>query len=140
MGPLDLLTHRKFKREAQKITDRIALAYPGSLALQPDAEEHLVFKSIYLAEMGYQSPPEQSKDVIDTCCETVNGLSYLLALEFSSLLRSARNLTILQFTKYLDTELESLGFPRQSLEQKEEILKALKLDITNWKKWDETMR
>ena len=140
MGALDFFTHRKFKREAQKITDRIALAYPRSRALQPDADEHLVHKNIFLEETGCEYPPEQSKDAIDTCCKTVNGVCYLLALQTSNVLQNATNLTILQFTRYLDNELESLGFPRQSLEHKEEILTALKLDITVWKKWDESMK
>lgn len=140
MGPFDFFTHRKFKREARKIADRIALAYPGSLALQPDAEEHLVLTSIFLEEMGYRSLPEGSRDEIDACCKTVNGLSYLLAMKFSAVLQNANNLTTLQFTRYLDNELASLGFPPQSLEQKEEILEALKLDLTNWRTWDESMK
>lgn len=131
---------RKFKREAQKIADRIAIAYPQALALRPDAEEHLVIKGILFDEIGHQTPPELSEDTIATCCTSVNGLGYLLALEHSIVLRNWTNLTILQFTRYLDNELESLGFPHQSLAQKEEILKALKLDIADWKKWDESMK
>lgn len=127
MGSLDFLTHRKYKREARKITDRIALAYPRSLALQPDAEEHIVIRSIFLEEMGYQAVPEDSKEQVEACCKTVNGLSYLLALHFSPVLNNAPGFLILQFTDYLDRGLESLGFPPQSPEEKEEILKALKL-------------
>ncbi len=127
MGSLDFLTHGKYKREARKITDRIALAYPRNLALQPGAEEHAVNRSIFLEETGYRAVPEGSREQVEACCKTVNGLSYLLALHFSPLLRSAANFMILQFTDYLDRELESLGFPPQSPEDKEEILKALKL-------------
>ncbi len=140
MGPFDFFTHRKFKREAQKIADRIALAYPKSLASYPDAEEHLVLTGIFLEEIGYGPLPERSKDEIDACCKTVNGLSYLLAIHFSSVLQNATNLTTLQFTRYLDNELAFLGFPPQSLEQKEEILEALKLDLTGWRTWDESMK
>lgn len=136
----DFFTHRKFKREAQKIAERIAIAYPRSLALRPDAEEHIVIRNILFDEMGYHAPPKQLKDGIAVCCKTVNGLAYLLALQYSSVLANATNLTILQFTRYLDDELESLGFPRQSLEQKEEILNVLKLDRTNWKEWDGPMQ
>jgi hypothetical protein len=122
---LDFLTHKKYKREAQKIADRIALAYPRILALHPDADEQIVIKDIFLEEMGYGTLPEESKDLVNTCCKTVNGLSYLLALRYSIMLRDAPNFKILQFTDYLDRELGSLGFPPQSPEEKEEILKAL---------------
>ncbi len=127
MRSADLFTHRKFKREAQKIADRIALAFPRILALNPDAEEDLILRSIFLEEVKDKAPPEQSRDVINICCKTVNGLSYLLALNFSRVLHNAANPAILQFTKYLDDELEALGFPPQSPEQKEEVLRALKL-------------
>jgi hypothetical protein len=136
----DFLTRRKHRREAQKIAERIALAYPINLALHPDADEHDVHVSIFLNEMGYQTIPEESKDRVAACCQTVNGLGYLLAMEFSPIVKNGDNFTVLQFTKYLDNELESLGFPRQSMEQKEEILKALKLDVTGWKEWDESMK
>ena len=136
----DFFTRRKYKREAQKIADRIVLAYPRSLALQPDAGEHDVLIRIFLDEMGYQTIPEELKDRVAACCLTVNGLSYLLAMEFSPTVKNADNFTVLQFTRYLDNELESLGFPRQSVEQKEEILKALKLDVARWKEWDESMK
>ena len=136
----DFFTRRKYKREAQKIADLIALAYPRNLALQPDADEHDVLISIFLDEMGYQTIPEASKDQVAACCQTVNGLGYLLAMEFSQTVKNSNNLKVLQFTKYLDNALESLGFPRQSMEQKEEILKALELDVARWKEWDESMK
>ena len=139
MKTLDLFSHRRFRREAQKIADRIAVAYPRNLALQPDAEERDVITSIFFDETGCRAAAEQSKDKIAVCCKTVNGLSYLLALKYSSLLVNATNVTILQFTKYLDNELESLGFPPQSPEQKEEILNALELDLTGRKDRDEPM-
>ena len=136
----DFFARRKYKREAQKIADRIVLAYPRSLALQPDAEEHDLLISIFLDEMGYQTIPEESKDRVAVCCRTVNGLGYLLALQFSPVVRNADNFMVLQFTRYLDSELESLGFPHQSVEQKEEILAALELDVARWKEWDESMK
>lgn len=140
MGIPDLLKRKKLKREGQKIADRIAIAYPQNLALQPDAEEYLVIRSIYFDEIGYQDPSGHTEDEIAICCKTVNGLSYLLALQFSSIMQGATNYAILEFTRYLDNELESLGFPHQSLEQKEEILKAMKLDITRWQTWDDSMK
>ncbi len=116
------------------------MAYPQSLARHADAEEYLVNMSVYFDEMGYKEPPEEVKEEIAICCKTVNGLSYLLAFQFSSIVQGATNYAILEFTRYLDNAVESLGFPHQSLEQKEEILKALKLDITAWQNWDESMK
>ncbi|MEN6616269.1 MAG: hypothetical protein ABFD12_06900 [Syntrophorhabdus sp.] len=132
--------HRKLKREAQKIIDRIMLAYPRVLASQPDAEEDLVIRNIYFEETGHRTPPEDIPEEIAVCCKTINGLSYLLALQFSAMFNGAKNFAFLQFTRYLDNELASLGFPPQSLEQKEEILTALKLDVTSWRNWDESMK
>ena len=41
---------------------------------------------------------------------------------------------VLQFTTYMDYELEAIGFPRQSLEHKRGILEAMGLAITNWQR------
>lgn len=135
-----LFTRRKLKREAQKITDRIALTYPRILAMHPDAEEHLVIRNIYFETTLNQIPPEDIPDDIAICCKTVNGLCYLLALECSTIFSDTKNSKLLQFTRYLDEELTSLGFPPQSLEQKEEILTALKLNVTSWRNWDESLK
>ena len=38
----------------------------------------------------------------------------------------------MQFTHYMDRELEAQGFPPQSKEQKERILEAMGLRIKGW--------
>lgn len=135
-----LFTRRKLKREAQKITDRVALIYPRILALYPDAEERLVIGNIYLEMTSRQMSFEDIPDDIQLCCKTVNGLCYLLALECPTLFSDTKNSNLLQFTRYLDEELASLGFAPQSLEQKEEILTALKLNVASWRNWDESLK
>ena len=134
----DLFKHKMLKREAQKITGMIALAYPYVLSEHPDAEDVEINRRIYCQETGCDD--SSIEEDIAVCLETVNGLSYLLGLQFARVTQGAKNIVVLEFTRYLDKELESLGFARQSLEQKEEILKALKLDIATWKKWDESMK
>ena len=42
------------------------------------------------------------------------------------------NLRSLQFTTYLDKELEAAGFHKQTFKQKADILKAMNLDIDGW--------
>ncbi len=43
------------------------------------------------------------------------------------------NSRLLQFTVYMDKELINADFPKQSLEQKEEILESLNLAIPRWR-------
>lgn len=47
-------------------------------------------------------------------------------------LKGLMNLRSLQFTHYMDKELETQGFPPQSKEQKERILEVMGLRIPRW--------
>lgn len=67
-----------------------------------------------------------SQERIKTCCKSVNGLCYMMALDAGSL-KNLINVRSLQFTEYMDEELQSVGFPEQTIEQKKEIMEAMEL-------------
>ncbi len=77
------------------------------------------------------SIPESSRRRIEICCETVQGFCYMMALD-AGRLKGLMNLRSLQFTHYMDKELETQGFPPQSKEQKERILEVMGLRIPRW--------
>ena len=69
--------------------------------------------------------------MLDICCKTINGFCYMRAIE--GRLKGQLNFRLLQFTTYMDKELLRVGFPKQSIEQKEEILKIWGLATDNWR-------
>jgi hypothetical protein len=77
---------------------------------------------------------EQSRRRLETCCETVHGFCYMMALDLGRL-KGTMNFRSLQFTHYMDKELAAQGFPPQSKKQKERILEAMELRIDGWERW-----
>ena len=68
--------------------------------------------------------------------ETIQGFCYMIALVFGFMkgLTNLHPLESIQFTHYMDKELEAQGFPPQSKEQKERILEAMDLRFDDWDK------
>jgi len=77
---------------------------------------------------------ESSRKRIETCCETIQGFCYMIALD-TGRLKGLMNFRSLQFTYYMDKALEAQGFPSQSKEQKERILEAMELKFDGWERW-----
>ena len=82
----------------------------------------------------YAKVSEQSRKKFETICITVNGFCYLKALDFG-IFNGVMTFRALQFTRYMDIELENAGFPKQTKQQKEQILKAMDLALDGWEKW-----
>ena len=57
----------------------------------------------------------------------------MMALDMG-VFKGMMNLRSLQFTYYVDRELEAAGFPHQSTDQKKMILEAMELAIDGWEK------
>lgn len=71
------------------------------------------------------------RERFEICCETVQGFCYTMVLDMGAL-RGWMVLRSLQFTSYMDKELEKQGFPPQAKKQKERILEAMKMKVDNW--------
>lgn len=95
-------------------------------------------KDIHIMMVGdkdkLDSLKAETRQYIETCCQTIEGLCYMMAMDFGNL-KGSMNFRLLQFTKYMDYYLYSLGFNPQTKEQKEDVLKALKIYSKDWEEY-----
>ncbi len=97
----------------------------------PEAEEIDIIKGMIFTEEKLATFQQKTREMINNCCKTINGFCYMLAIEGA--LKQQMNFRLLQFTTYMDEELIKAGFPKQSVEQKEEILKIWHLATDDWR-------
>ena len=136
MGLVNWVMQRDLRSEARKWAKRVSPLYIESKNSMPTSNEanvildvaYTIFNKEELAQIS-----ESTKRHIEICCETIQGLCYMMALD-AGRLKGLMNLRSLQFTHYMDKELAAQGFPPQSKEQKEKILKEMDLLIPNWDK------
>lgn len=131
MGLTNFMVHRAMKSEAKRLAKWALKVYPETKAKMPDAAETDIIKAMQFTESGLAKCRQDTRDMVNICCKTINGLCYLNA--FEGVLKGWMNSRSLQFTTYMDKELTNASFPKQSLDQKEEILESLKLAIPRWR-------
>jgi len=128
------LLQRTMKKEARRLAKEVAALYSEFKSRNLNASETEVIKGMIFNEGRLALIPERSKKRIGICCETVQGFCYMMALDAGKL-KGLMNFRSLQFTHYMDKELEAQGFPSQSKEQKERILEAMELRIDGWERF-----
>ena len=74
---------------------------------------------------------DDHKDYIKNCCQTIEESCYKLAMDTEKF-KGFMVLRLVQFTKYMDHYLYSLGFKKQTKDQKESILKTLDIYLEDW--------
>jgi len=134
MGLFNWLMHRSMKKEAGRLAKEVTALYYEAKCRTPNASEMEVIKGMAFDEEALARMPGSSKTRLEICCETVQGFCYMMALDVGKL-KGLMNFRSLQFTHYMDKELEAQGFPPQSKEQKERILEAMELRIDGWEKF-----
>lgn len=134
MGITNWLVHRTMRKEAKRLAAELTTLYPKPLARSSEALDANEIRRMKFDDADFEGFSESTRELVAACCITVNGLCYLLAMNGGKL-TGFTNLRSLQFTKYVDRELESLGFPKQTIEDKRKILRALELDIDGWERW-----
>lgn len=134
MGIFNTLMHKKMLKEAKKMAKEMYSLYWETKREFPSLSEKEIIIRTHFNPDTFERMPESSKKRVSICCETVNGLCYMMALDVG-IFKGLMNFRSLQFTKYMDTELEKLNIPRQTKEQKERILEAMELKIDGWEKY-----
>jgi len=129
MGLTDYIAQRLIESEAKSIAKEVLKLYPESKAKMPEAAEIDIIKGMVFTEENLATFQQKTRDMLDICCKTINGFCYMRAIE--GRLKGQLPFRLLQFTTYMDEELIRVGFPKQSLEQKEEILKIWGLATDN---------
>ncbi len=134
MGLFNYLMQRSFRKEAKRLAKEVEKLYHESKSRLPNAPEHEVILGMAFDKEHLDRIPQQSKKRIEACRNTINGFCYMMALDFGKF-KKLMNFRSLQFTAYMDQALEEIGFPRQSIEQKRNILSAMDLAIDGWEQW-----
>jgi hypothetical protein len=125
---------RTMKKEAQRLAKKVAVLYPESKSRNPNASEMEIIRAMAFNNEALAQMSENTRKRVDICCESIQGFCYMIALDVGSM-KGLMNFRALQFTHYMDKELEAHGFPPQSKEQKERILEAMELKFDGWEKW-----
>ncbi len=136
MGLANWVIQRDLRSEARRWVKTVTPLYIKSKTSMPNVKEADLILSIAFTIFDKKELahiPESAQRRIEICCETIQGLCYMMALD-AGRLKGQMNLRSLQFTHYMDKELEAQGFPRQSKEEKERILEAMELNIRGWDK------
>lgn len=131
MGIFNMLMHRQMRNEAKRMAQEISIAYNKTKKENPNLPEQDVIIRIMFDPKPFAEMPEESRKKSSICCETINGLCYMIALDHGRM-KDLINMRSIQFTIYMDMELEKQGFPVQSKEQKERILEVMDLKFENW--------
>lgn len=131
MGLMNWIVQRSMKREAKRIAKWAAESYPIAKSQNAKSPEPDVLAKMLFEDISEESERLQKK--INDCCQSIQGLCYMFAMDIGAL-RGFMNFRCLQFTRYMDYELQSRGFEPQSKEMKEKVLAALDLNIEGWEK------
>jgi len=132
MGIINFLAHRMLKKEATRITRLVLEEYHAQKTKSPSVKEEDVLRQTFYDIWGISSEEDLKKfkdktvRKIQICCKSLHGVCYLVALDGPS----GQGLMItrcLQFTYYIDTELEKSGFAKLSYAEKLEVLGVLEL-------------
>jgi len=124
--PAQWLMQRRMLKEARRIANEVTKEYAKSKSKYPNAPEKQVIMRIASDDEYLSQIHESSRERIEVCCETIQGLCYMMALDFGRL-KGLINIRSLQFIRYMDKALELQGFPHQSKEQKGRILEVMDL-------------
>ena len=133
MGLPTWLMLRSMKKEAKRLAIETASMYAESKARNPNAPVPEIIKDMAFDKEALDRMPEKSRKRLQICCESIQGFCYMAALDVGQF-KGLMNMRSLQFTHYMDKELEAVGFRPQSKEQKARILEAMGLRIKGWER------
>jgi len=128
---------RIMKREAKHLAREVEKTYSEKKARMENATEQEIIMAIVDTTFNREKLlklPEKYKKRIEICCKTVNGFCYIMALEAGTL-TGLPNFRSLQFTTYMDKELEAKGFPKQTFKRKKKILEAMEMTVEGWEEF-----
>jgi hypothetical protein len=131
MGIMNWIVQKTMINEARRIAKWARKKYDFVKRENPnlnDTELHIrmVFDIDKFNNLG-----DEPKNYIRNCYQTIEGLCYMLAMDEGKL-KGFMVFQLVQFTKYMDYYLYSLGFKKQTKVQKERILKNMNIYLENW--------
>ena len=132
MRIINFFMHRMLKQEAADIVTLTLKEYNTFKVTTLLTKEEDILRQVFyniwgiLSEEDLKIFKEKTVQKIKICCESLHGICYLVGLDspFGYDLQISR---CLQFTYYIDMELERRGFPRLAYHEKLRILEPLEL-------------
>lgn len=120
------LMQKQLKKEAKRLAEEAVKAFSEIKNKTGDSSTQEIILNKVMNKEKLTELPESSRERIKICCKTVNGFCYMMGLDTGPF-KNLMNIRSLQFTNYVDEELEKEGFSKQTIEQKKEILEAMEL-------------
>jgi len=131
MGVINWFTQKALINEARRIAKWARENYNSVKTENPNLNDTELHIRMLFDTDKFNNLRDDPKDYIKNCCQTIEGLCYKLAMDSESF-KGFMVLRLVQFTKYMDHYLYSLGFKKQTKNQKESILKTLGIYLENW--------
>ena len=135
MGLNNFIVQKAMKHEAKRIATLVAESYPVIKAQNPNFSDLDVSIAMLCGgKHEFSKLSEASRKKVTECCQSIQGACYFAGIELGKI-KGFMVFRCLQFTQYMDRELEMKGFKSQSLESKKQALKALDLLVNGWERW-----
>jgi len=131
MGIMNWIVQKTMINEARRIAKLARENHDSCQKKYPTLNDTELHIRMVFDNDKFNNLSDESKNYIKNCCQTIEGLCYMLAMDAGKL-KGFMVFRLVQFTKYMDYYLYSLGFKKQTREQKERILKTLNIYLENW--------
>lgn len=126
MGIINWLMHRRMKRHAEALVKWATESYEGVRAQHPELPERDVFRKMLDQRVRFPGGDKDRETVLEKYGSSLNGLCYYLGLNSQSMGGMMVSRCV-QFTEYVDIELQKRGLNTPSDETKRRYFKTLGL-------------
>ena len=131
MGIMNWIAQKTMINEARRIAKWARKKYDFVKRENPNLNDTELHIRMILDIDKFNNLSDEPKNYIRNCYQTIEGLCYMLAMDEGKL-KGFMVFRLVQFTKYMDYYLYSLGFKKQTKVQKERILKNMNIYLENW--------
>ena len=131
MGIMNWIVQKTMINEARRIAKWARKKYDFVKRENPNLNDTELYIRMVFDIDKFNNLGDEPKNYIRNCCQTIEGLCYMLAIDEGKL-KGFLVFRLIQFTKYMDYYLYSLGFKKQTKVQKESILKTLDIYLEDW--------
>jgi len=131
MGIMNWIVQKTMINEARRIAKWARKKYDFVKRENPNLNDTELYIRMVFDIDKFNNLGDEPKNYIRNCCQTIEGLCYMLAMDAGKL-KGFMVFRLVQFTKYMDYYLYSLGFKKQTKVQKESILKTLDIYLEDW--------
>lgn len=126
MGITNWLMHRGMRRIAKKWVLWATESYQSLHAQYPNISDREIFKIALSQKIKFQNGEKDCDLILDRYGSSIYGLCYFLGLGCKSM-KNSMIFRCVQFTEYVDYELEKRGFQKPSNDIKRGYFKLLDL-------------